>query len=499
MLTLTFEERIIEIERLIRSAKAGEAQSRITAIKNKQIPAESRYTLANLATRAGMPKHALSLLRRIVHPPPKEMKRATTPELAEYAIALIRLGADSEAQTLLNKTSTSEYPKALSYKAILAMKQWKYTDAVPLLSEYLSKEPDEYFHANGMSNLIQSLIFLGRFQEAQPLMANLLQYAQSKSMRIHEANVLSYSGMIEFLEGKHSEAIKHFKQAAEVIGTTQSLDYFFIRKWIAITEAFKTKGNPSSLEKLVEMRNEAIERRHWETVRDIDYHQAVLFQDHELFTRLYFGTPYSGFRKRLVARFPNVAIEEPYTWNLGKKPKGLRQVLDLIGDEDDALKAGQAMHRLYTVLLSDHYRPFGQATLFDKIFPGEFYNEAMARQRVFQVIKRLRQHFKKAKVPLLIEEVEGEYRLSSNKPVAVLIREQSRASRLSAKEHRLNSIREKVGEEFTVVSSMKILRLSRTAVTIMVEEALRTGIIEKIGEGRQTRYRFTNELYKMAS
>ncbi len=488
------------IDLLIRKAQGNAAQKALRQIKRKEIKLEFLAAVAALAVRANLPKLALSLLRPIVAPSKKFIRPPTHQELAEYAMALARLGADSEARELLDKIDTTAVPIALSYKGILAMKRWDYAEAVPFLQEYLSREPDRYFQINAISNLIQCLSYLKRFTEIDPLLTELRTYAEQNRMFGLQANVHRYLGIAEFYSNRYPQAEAHFNRSLGLLSVTNSLEQFFTRKWLAITHAFLSKGSVAACQELAQVENEAITRRHWETVRDLEYHRAILFNDRKRALSLYFGTPHKSFRDRLLLSFPDLPVEVPFLWHLGPTAPGPRRLVELDHQrpttKGDFLKVGQAMHRLYIALCSDFYKPFSVVTLFDKVFPGELYTGESCRYRIFQGVKRLRQWLLVNKIPLEIKSTNGEYTFSTRQPVSVAISPHSETSAGSSIQFRLMAIYKSLGKEFRIVDVVGLLKISRTSVTELIEEASKQGIVEHVGVGKLTRYRFASIIYK---
>lgn len=495
-------QKLNEIDQLIRNAQWISAQAALSQIKTKDIPTKSLGDVAALATRANLPRMTLKLLRPIVYPGKKLIRAATPREITEYAMALVRLGADSEASDLLERVSPTEVPISNLYKAILLMKQWKYKEAVPLLSDYLSKEKDPYFHTNGLSNLTHCLFFLRRYREMEPLLSEILKYSNEKGLFLQEAYVTRYSAMVEFQRKNWVSALSQLEKAKALLAETNDLDSLFVRKWTALTQAFQFGGDDRSRKLIEAIRNEAAARCHWETVRDIDYHKALLFKDEPLALKLHFGTPFQAFKDRLLSNFPDLPLHKTFLWELGPEGKRPRKIIDIRTQANEnavALKGGYALHRICSIFVSDFYRPFGVVTLFDKMLPGEHYNGEPSRHRIFQSINRLRAWFEANQLPLQLEEANGEYSLSSKQSIAISISNQTEKSHPSPFEYRLQTMQEGLGEEFSVPEIVTFLGLSRTRVTLLVEQAIESGVLQRIGTGKSTKYRFVSSYLKQAS
>ena len=57
----------------------------------------------------------------------------------------------------------------------------------------------------------------------------------------------------------------------------------------------KQKGpKPEILRRISQLKNQALQLKHWEGVRDLDFYTACATEDEKLFHHLFFGTPLSA-------------------------------------------------------------------------------------------------------------------------------------------------------------------------------------------------------------
>lgn len=492
-------EKLAKIEELIAQARGEAAQEALKGLRRNTIPQELIRDAAMLARRASLPQLALSFLRPVVRPTKKMLRPPTPEDAVEYAASLLRVGIIKEAQDLLRPVPAEVVPISLLYRAMLCFKEWNYAEAVPLLRSYLDLETNEYRRFNGKLNLAGALVFLEQYGEAETLLNEILAFSRERSLSLLEANCLQYLGALCFYRLQWDEALEWLEKSATLLKNMPGLDALFVKKWIALTRFYKSNATAVTLKEVHQVRKEAQAHGHWETVRDLDFHEAKLTQDTTLATYLYFGTPFQSLKDKIRKAFPHLDTNQAFALELGGVQKGPRLILNIDEENETSkgsyLKAGQSMHRLYRTLLSDFYRPFGIVALFEKIFPGEFYTGETSEHRVRQAIKKLRKWFEQNHVPLLIEPIEGEYKLSANKPCAIPIH----GAVLTQTEFRMDFLFSKLGQEFMIKDASYALGLSRRSALLVVQNGISEGKIEKISMGRTTRYRFTDQVLKKAS
>lgn len=487
VLMKTLDEIVAKIDTLIRQARSDEARALLKELPIREVPEDSLWRVSALARRIGLSELSIQWLRPIVRPVKKKLKEPSDEDKAEYAAALIRLGANQEANRLLNSVDKDIFPEALLFLAILKMKDWDYEGARDQLRMYLLKDLSGYEKLVGEMNLAACLLFAGPAEEAESLLKKVLAALGDEHLLLH-ANSLRLLGNLALNQKKLQEALGYFQKGENLLATVGGLDHFFARKWIAIAEYLI---RPSHTDGLEAIGLEAIQRGHWETIRDLDYHRALKNQDSALIRRLYFGTPFVQFRERLQRQFPNVEMGASFDLHLGVGEKRPQKIHSLHVDSlSKPLKGGQSVHRLFLCLLHDFYRPYSIPALFEVIFPGEFYTPKVSEHRVHQAIKRLRLWFKENKLALNVETVGNLYRLSADEPVVVTVELENSVS--SAEDHRLQKIRNKLGAEFSVAEATLALGVSRRSVTDLIKSAFEAGELEKIGNGPKTRYRFKN-------
>lgn len=448
--------------------------------------------LAALYTRARLPQVSLQILQPIIYPVKRYVKEAEPKEVAEYSAALLSVGANSEALALLKNVDRTRFPRADFYEALIRMNEWNYALTIELLERYLTREPDDYAKFTAKLNLVQALLYFKRYSQAESLLTEIHVFAKIHSFPMKEGNVCRYRGVLDFLAGNYKKAIPHLEKAKSLLEPAGGIDYFLARKWWSLTQYFCSPFDAAHT-LLTPIRREAFRLRHWETIRDLDFHQAVKENNEELFRKLYFGTPYPSFKERLVKEFSQFSL--PSQFHLNHGGGGTVPLIYPRLNEEAKTKGKNALDKLLGVLASDLYRPFRLVALFDRIYTGQKYFPTASEQRIYQLLKRLRQEIEHKKLPFQIKMFQGEYRLRITRPCRLVL---SGMDGRDSFEKRLDLLRTVSSETITLPSTIRLLGLGKTEVGEFLKEAVDRGFLCRSGKGRATRYSFRSSQKKAA-
>lgn len=501
-MSIDYKKRFEEIDLLIRNARGKEAQVQLTELHKKRISKVHVLEVAKLATRAGMPELALSLLHPIVRPSAKMVREATDTDKAEYGLALLRVGACAEANTLFKTVSCERAPEVLFYRALSYLKEWDYAAASKLLKEYCdSPNLSSYQRLVGKINLAISLIFENNLNTVKMILAQVLEESSAMKLELSYAVGIRLHGNLEMRRKNWNAALSYFQTAEELLRDFGGFDWYFAKKWKALVQYFENPENEEAKTRVLETREAASRIRHWESVRDIDYHLALYSKNKALFWHLYFGTPYEHFRNRILAEMGDTKIPESYEWKFGEGKTADFSRVDIAEQQKTkqgtVLKVGKSLHRLYMAFLSDFYRPFTIGALFENAFPGEHYHPTTSEYRVHQAIKNLRLWFKKNSIPLTILYENDEYRLISTANCIIPI-QKSQLALETPEERKLSILRTQLSGDFSRLEVAVVLSIERSTANRLLLDATKRGILEKVGTGSKTRYRFVDSFKKAA-
>jgi tetratricopeptide (TPR) repeat protein len=480
-----------QIDRMIRKGASAQAAQALKEIRLNRLSRQDRLSVAQLARRSGLSGLAVTILNPVVRVDGRSTS-GTEPERLEYAVALALVGAEAEALAILEKIDATRAPEALLYRCFALFPQWRYLEAIEPLRRFLPVAPTEYQRLVGQVNLAAALIFANRYAEASDVLGPARENAENSESWLLLSNLLELSAQVDLNARRFAEAAEELEMAARLMKGVASADALYIEKWQLILALKKNGPESDTVRMLLEFRQRAERAESWETVRDCDFYLSQGLRDRALYIRLYHGTPYAEYRRKMAEEFkPDFEVPESSEWELGGG--GASRTLDLrTGREDPgtaSLKPGQLPHRLVECLASDSYRPFRTAELFARLFPDQYFHPESSVARVHQSVKRLRAWFDAQGVPLTIEEKGGHYRLVAQEPYS--IRTYLASGPRASEEVQLGSLRKEFEDrEFSAREAAAALGISKRSAT----RALKWGVEEKRLEVREagplTRYRF---------
>jgi hypothetical protein len=498
---MNFNELEDQIESAIRNGNRTQARALFKELKGQSFPRPRAKSFANLARRCGLLPLALQILQPVVRPRVAGGERPTPEESAAYALVLIGLGAGAEGLKLL-KDADSENAEVILAQAFAATKSWDYKTAATLLTKYEGCSGlTDYQRMTASVNLAASQIALGQHAEASTRINSILVETRSLQWNLLHKNALELATQLAILCSDWETfdsitKIKEPKQESEF-----NLDDFFISKWKAIAELNRSKGSAASVSLLEKVRAQALTNQHSETVRDCDFHRAIVTQDRKLALHVYFGTPFESFRLRVLAATSDwLIVPESYTWNLaeGRRLKSkVSRVFDLdegceIGSTIETPK-GRSLHLALRVLCSDFYRPFQMGSLLGSMYPDEHINPHSSPKRVAYLMHRLRRWFEEGDIPLQIVNDGNGYRLKSEKPYGIQIshpRTDPNTGRDVAKVLMFEKFQAEIKDlKFSIHDVAKRLAISERSARYFLTWAANLNLIERVGTGRITHYR----------
>ena len=164
------------------------------------------------------------------------------------------------------------------------------------------------------------------------------------------------------------------------------------------------------------------------------------------------------------------------------------------------LKKGQVPLRLLKALTRDFYRPQTTYDLYEQIFPGEYLRPSISEDRVCQACLRLREHFKKSQLPLLLVEERGAFRLEAlpKSKVHIWIFEKSKAGLKNKSRQFANPSLHKNFDlllalnkkpDWTTLELAEALKLAPRTASRFVSQGLLAGRLVQVGKGRSAKYR----------
>ncbi len=485
------------LEALARAGRFDDIKKTLRTLNVRELPRRDALPVANLARRAGLTEFSLRVLNPIVRPErPGKAVPPTPAETVEYAASLRNLGAIAEASELLEEIDCRSYPLAEFHRALCLIAEWYYGRAIPLLRSYLAgTEGSSYAREVARANLLAALIADEQLDEARSLDGEFRSQIDRAAHPLLYRYGLELGARLEITCGRWRQALIHLKEAEQGLEVLQDpVSDLLVNKWIAVAHSMESGRVTSGL---TEARILAANLRQPETVRDCDFYIAKLTRDQDLFTRLYFGTPFDSFRKK-IQNSVGAMIELPdcYLWSGDRKGPAKRR-FDLVLARDTAgpqrkvaeLSPGLALHRFLIVLCQDLYKPVPRLSLFSKLFPDDRYNPETSPNRVHHISSRFHKWLRTEGLPLQLEEVGGAYALRFTGPCSIGIPREPLP--LEPRHLRLIRLRSLMKQpSFNTHEAMKTTGETKPTISRLLKWAVETGMLRREGWGPSSRYHF---------
>jgi len=370
---------IQECEEALRAGRATTVAAKIAGVALAKVPAEWRLPLANLCRRSGLFPQALKVLMPAVYKYKSEWNPdATAGELAEYAVVLERSGATFEALEVLKRVPSGQLIDAHLYRAFCHFKSWDYALAIPELKAYLAVESRPYSRFIGHVNLAASLVAIFAYSEARQLLSKLIEDPANAEFSRLRGNCHELRAQTYLHQGRYEEADTDLKTALRIFSSEKTLDRFFVDKWLWISEAFQS-SNPIPLQ---ELRNHALRREDWESVREADLFLCKIKPNPTLLHHLHAGTPFPAYKSRIETLTQQKPLAKEYT--LGSITTSALNLND--------------HHRALSALFEDLYRPKRIPEIHAFLYPGEHWNPYSSPGRVHQALFRMRSELKEQRI-----------------------------------------------------------------------------------------------------
>lgn len=472
------------IDALIRQGQDAQAHSLLLKFERPQIDRSLLRELSNLCRRSGLIQLGLRFLTPVIRAEAESKSDPALPEeLSEYAMLLQRSGAVNEALGILQNIDPRHDPKVLLFQAFCYFNEWNYAAATPLLKKYLDQPLDDYSRLIGQVNLAASLITLQQFDEAESLMALNFQGADRANAERLKGNLFELQAQIHLGLGKYDHAKNDLQNAQKILGGIQNEDLLFVQKWKAVIELLEKQN----AEDLLVFQSTAEKAGDFESVRESILFRLKLLPDPDNFNELFFGTPYSGYRERILNHLgAQFAVPSRYRW--GRQHGSF---LDLATGELHGMTSSAPTSKnlqVITALSQDLFRPQRIATLFSRLFPNEHFNIFSSPNRVHQLLSRTRKWLTENRIPLQITELNGQFRLVKPDEFALEI-----AAQRDQQDHHHRIFQRLMNEfmmapNFSCPEAARFLGISESQTRRVLSWAAQESLVRRVGNGSGTFY-----------
>lgn len=483
----------------------GEARQMLQELNLQKISRADAVAFADVGRRLNMPKFMLQVLRPLVRSEIPLSPPVTVKELALYATGLSRIGSFREAEKILNGLEGQGSPEIWLYQAQNQMLQWNYTKPIAPLKRYIRAQGiTEYERLVGRVNLAASHVWNMKWEAGDEVLADIqhevLKKPDLESYRLIHGYSFELMAEMAILKGDWSAAETWIVKARDLLTGSRSRYEFFVKKWQAILNLLKSPEVPEHLENLRQVRAEALQLKDWETRRDCEFYEALATRNDQLYLKVYFGTPYLSYRKRIEAIYnPSFALPADFLWNLsGVGGLGDVEPIRIFNMRSACEEGGEAqltskplLYKLLDVLTRDLFRPLALGSLVAEIYPDEYFNPVTSPQKAYQAIVRLRDWFQENNIPLDVV-VEGDnYQLIATAPFFIRLWVDTNKVAPEKKSSELEQLAQIMQDQiFTSADAARELQISPRSAQRILEKALANRRLLKTAAGRSTRYRF---------
>ena len=476
-----------EVEFLVTEGNHEKGRTLLNSHDPKKIPRKLAGLIGSLAFRMNLPLYTLKALQRIVYPENTFDVPATDSEKTVYATALIGLGALREAIEILDAINLEEEPEALLHRAGASMCDWNYAAAIPYLKKYTSSNKiSAYRCLVGKVNLAAAFVATSDWISASQLIKNIRADCESNSHLLLLGNCYELEAQVELFQGRYDSALAILEKAMISLKDQGGLFSLFVQKWMVLCWCMKAQSESeklTELQKFKALQDQALNLRHWNTLRECDFLTAIVTKDENLLKKIIMGTPSEFYRQR-ARKLSGTSLHAigQYLFYIGK-PKtdqSATAVFDPYKAKDDSKEAlfkKPILLNLFDALTQDFYQPSTIGRLFQKIYPDEKFNPFSSPARVLQILRRLNAWFVENSWPLKVEFKKSEFKLISFDDIFLAVQ---RGKKVSAAKGSIFELKNIFGNDsFCVVKVAEALRVSEVTARRLLKRALMDGEIIK--------------------
>ncbi len=449
-------------------------------------------SIARLANRNSAYVLAMRILYSEIQSEREGLAPARPETLAVYANSLLNIGAHEEARQCAKRGGGLNETRLI--RAFINFAQWDYDKALVPLKEYiLNPESSPYQVLVGRVNFAASLVSLGRFSEAEVFLLELLEdLKKDPNAKVLLGNSYELLSQVEIHQNKTLRAVQTLEKSQDVLAAFPGRYLLYVKKWRAILDL---SIDPKNVSPLLKVKEEAQKLRNWETIRDCDFHLARLTDDQDLLTKIYLGTPYLGFRKRIENIYK---IKPPPNQSFNFIPDRIStppsQICWDLEDGKCLANAGVTVTALIQTMTRDLYRPPRMGLIFAGLYPEEKFNPLTSVQRIRSSVLRFNQWSKNlnTKFNFQIQIEKGDFFLrcpDSGVGLSVKIRKRA----LTNWQMNFKTFRKNYGAaSFSSLDLAKHLKLTQKSATNLLKLGLEHQLLRKVDQGKATRYVFSD-------
>ncbi|MBI3556774.1 MAG: hypothetical protein HY074_10965 [Deltaproteobacteria bacterium] len=488
------------IKVLAKNGDFSQARARLRQLMQKaQLTRELRLELAYLANLSFAPKLALQSLHRFLRPRERAPQNgATDEERIEYAKALIQLGFSNEAQALLREIrSPALLPRSYRMLSLAYLRRWDFNEAATVLELLPKLELSR-------TDRIVSQVFLAvavlhgqnDFARAETILMGVLKETNQKFFKAFHWDAWQVLAQVHYLQKNWAgtRCCLAEMKALRMAGPDGRFDLIH-DKWLALMRLNISGTQKRAMRELDRVVLGFFAIGEWEQVRSCEYYRSVCTKDRLLLHRVYFGTPFPGFRCKLLEAAGLTEADLPSFHDFDLKDSASRSTARRIELFSGKLGYGEIPIRVLQAVLSDIYIAPRVTELHERVFPGEYFNPRSSIRRMQQAIYETRRWLRRQRIPLAITETAFCYRLTSLQNVALRIPLWSgNRPEASLRQQRCDGYLARINEafdaqQFSAQDLARLVGISVRSARRYLSSAVAAEALERTGASRDIRYR----------
>lgn len=483
---MSTEKQLATWEHKIRNGLGAEVAREIKLLNPAKVSKRYLPQIANLARRTGEYKTALSALKDD-YLAARDIPLENEALIVEYAAILTEVGATAISERLFNLFQEPKYEMTPFYRALLWMKKWEY-EKVPAEIELFKKLcTDEYRIRIADVNLLSALIVLKKWDQAAAIIAQLRQASALPAM--YQGILDEQEGELLFFSNQNEKARELFLKSLDHIGKSNNPSAVYAEKWLLIVDLLSKPWSEVE-QRWHDFSARARERGYWEVLRELEKYYAIKFKREDLLTKLYFGTPLLSYRKRLFDETgfkPGDALE--YPTHSGSGVIFDTEWAELFKD-GKKIKLSYNNRMVLSALTRDLYKPTAVGSLFEAIYPQDYFHPSFANKRIYQNIFRVRELSEKLELHFNIETSEYGFLLVPKKGFTIRYHVSANSQTQITDAFIVSEQAQKLFGKtpFSANELAELTGIPKRTINRIVADEVATGKLKAVGAGRSRKY-----------
>jgi len=300
------------------------------------------------------------------------------------------------------------------------------------------------------------------------------------------------------LSNSYETALDFLSQSEKCLADQPGRYLLYVNKWRSLAQLGLSPKDSAAQEALLKVKAEALSLKNWETIRDCDFHLARLSQNEDLLQKILLGTPYQGYHDRVQSIF-GISMKESKTIEycpsqITTKPGAIGLDLNRISKTSFLNSTSWPLLQLMT---KDIYRPPRMGVVFTGLYKNEYFDPFTSPQRVRNSIFRFNDWAENSQCEFRIRIDGGDFHFVGPQGLGIISTQRERP--LDSWQAALKVFKtQNDSRSFRTVDVASALGITPRNALQILQKALASKKIEKLGRGKNSRYIFFSGRRKTA-